>query len=124
MSEIRLTKQQTDALRLFVDVLSNPTFSDINEYTVIKWKLEELGLDPHSLEQVIATIVLTFHYASKVGGGSGIDQKLKRRYAGAIINNPPGSRQLWEEDHGKVHTPKGHFPNGRNHSGRAKARNI
>jgi len=43
------------------------------------------------------------------GKGSREEQrKIVRRVMAGIINNPSGYRQIWEEEHGKIHIPKHH----------------
>lgn len=122
MKERCLTEGQKGALGFFAQVLGEEN-SGNSQIIVNKQPLAEaFNLSPRELGQVGAIIGLVFHYASRKTGGEGIDPRLKRRFAGTLVNNPPGSRQIYEEEHGKLHIPGGYSRTGRNHGGRVKSR--
>lgn len=74
---------------------------------------------------MVAVLGLTFHYLAKKQGDGGLGKPDKKRIIQqAFVDNPTGSRQIFEERHGKYHLPRGHFPTGRNHSGRRKKREF
>lgn len=122
MKERCLTEGQKGALGFLAQVLREEN-SGNSQIVVNKQPLAEaFNLSPRELGQVGAIIGLVGHYVSRKTGGEGIDPRLKRRFAAALVNNSPGSKQMQEEKEGKIHTPRGHFPTGRNHGGRVKSR--
>jgi hypothetical protein len=113
--ERRLTEGQKKALKFIAGVLGEETT------TILKGPLaKEFGLSEAEIRQVLGIIGLTLHHADRELGGEGLSPRDKRRFAAMVINNSPGSAQIREEKQGKIHIPKGHFPTGRNHSGRIR----
>ena len=88
-----------------------------------------ISVDPQGIQEcynlspseTLVVIGILYRISKAAGNGVRIDPKLKKQSMAALLNNPPGSRQLWEEDHGVYHIPSGRFPTGRNHSGRSRA---
>ncbi|MEO0087952.1 MAG: hypothetical protein ABIK90_07750 [candidate division WOR-3 bacterium] len=115
--EQRLTPEEKDALRFIEEGIEGSHSLIIDK----NYLMETFGLTHCSGERVCAVLGLVFHYSSRVSGGRGINPGLKSRYTGRLIANPAGSRQIWEEEHGKRHFRKGRFPTGRNTSGKRRA---
>ena len=118
MREKELTEPQKQYIRTVIDSLKFSTDLEL------KHNPEVEGLEKADAEVANAVIGLVFHRIVKKeqnGSESGLDREDVRRLSGTLINNAPGSRNLYDHEHGFEHSTPGHSRNGRNHTGRVKA---
>ncbi len=118
--EIILTDRQKNLLREAITKLRE------GEPVLIP-KIPELPGEEFQVLQVVALIVCVLAHAGSPNEPKRVrayKRSLIKKYSPCLVNKPPGQANLEQARRGFEHHQRCYSPNGRNASGRARARNF
>ncbi len=104
MKERLLSESQKKALRFLAQEIGVSPVLEVSKEGLAG----EFGLNKQEAEEVLAVCALVLDNASIKDGGLGGDPRFIKKLKSFIVNNPPGSRGLYEEEHGVGHWRGGH----------------
>ena len=122
MVEKRLSPDQRHALK---DILGSFQQIESAVYFTPESLQEQYALNPQEAVEICGVIGLTMskvaNHSDCSDNGIIVERGVIRKFAGMIINNPPGSRNVADTETGFEHSVPGYSRRGRNHANRAKA---